>query len=53
MTRSTKDMKDLNGEPQQIYIRKDLKNENRKLDDEIKDSIWNWISQKGLTGLQR
>ena len=36
MTRSTKRMKDINGEAQQIYTRKDLEDKNRKLDDEIK-----------------
>ena len=36
MSRSTKRMKDVNGEVYPIYTRKDLEDENRKMDDEIK-----------------
>ena len=36
MSRSTKRMKDVNGEVHPIYTRKDLEDENRKMDDEIK-----------------
>ena len=36
MSRSTKSMKDVNGEVHPIYTRKDLEDENRKMDDEIK-----------------
>ena len=36
MSRSTKRMKDVNGEVHPIHTRKDIEDENRKMDDEIK-----------------